>query len=244
MKRLIQGFVSLFILVTAHAASFEEAQYMAKQGAWDAAILNYEALLKEHGPSVSVYYNLGFCYQKKVDHGRAVLAYERALAMSPRAADIRNNLAKLREQASLPAVSTLPEGLPAFTAWLSRGEWTLVFLLGLVLLVGGTWVCSFTTRQQVRVFSIIALSVSTLMLASSTWVTALRRSEDRWAVMLSTDQSLLLSPFDSAEKITPCPVGSFIRIESEKDDYVFVKLSSGEKRGWLKRHSIERVTTP
>ncbi len=244
MKPLIQGFVSVLMLVAAHAASFEETQFIAKQGAWDVAILKYETLLKEEGPSASVYYNLGLCYQKKVDHGRAVLAYERALAMSPRAVDVRNNLAKLREQASLPAVSTLPDGLPEFTAWLSRGEWTLVFLLGLVLLVGGILVCSFTTQKKARVISIIALTMSTLMLASSTWVTALRRSEDRWAVMLSTDQSLLLSPFVSADKITPCPPGSLVRIESQKGDYVYAKLSSGETRGWLRRDLIEKIALP
>jgi tetratricopeptide (TPR) repeat protein len=244
MKRFVQGFLSLLMLGTAHAASFEEAAYLAKQGDWDTAILNYETLLKEGGPSASVYYNLGLSYQQKADHGRAVLAYERALAMSPRAVDARNNLTKLREQASLPAVSTLPERMPAFTAWLSRGEWTFVFLLGLVLLVSGVWVCTFTSQKKSRIISIIALIISTVMIASSTWVTSVRKSEDQWAVVLSSDQSLLLSPFDSAEKITPCPAGSLIRIESENDDYVYARLSSDETRGWLRRDSLERITAP
>lgn len=243
MKCFVQGFVSLLMLVTAHAASFEEAQSMAKQGTWDAAILNYNTLLNEQGPSASVYYNIGLCYQQKADHGRAVLAYERALALSPRALDVRQNLAELREQASLPAARTLPEELPAFTAWLSRGEWTLVFLLGLVLLVGGTVACSFTTQKKVRVFSVFAIMTSTVMIASSTWVNVLRRSEDRWAVIVSTDQSLLLSPFDSAEKLTPCPPGSLVHIESQKGDYVYANLSSGETHGWLRRDAIERITT-
>jgi hypothetical protein len=244
MKRFAQGFLSLLMLTTAHAASFEEAQNMAKQGAWDGAILQYETLLKEEGPSAAVHYNLGLCYQQKADHGRAVLAYERALAMSPRAADVRNNLTKLREEASLPAVSTLPEGMPLFTAWLSRGEWTLVFLLSLLVLVVGAWVCSFTSQKNIRIISIITLGFSTVILGSSTWVTTVRKSEDQWVVMLSTDQSLLLSPFVNADKITPCPPGSLVRIESQKGDYVYAKLSSGETRGWLRRDLIEKIALP
>jgi hypothetical protein len=240
MRRLILGCVSLFLIATVHAASFEEARAAAKNGDWNTAIHHYETILKEHGDSASVHYNLGLCYQQQADTGRAVLAYERCLAMNPRAADARHNLAILREKESLPMLDTLPEGLPPFVAWFSRGEWTMLFLTALVLLLAASWMAVFTSTSIRRVcMAVIFFSI--ILAIASAWVGIKRSGVTSMAVILSSGQSLRLSPFANADEVISCPAGSLCMIEWEQGNFFYVRMLSGNSRGWLTKQHLERI---
>lgn len=232
--------LQLLILLPLHAASYDEAVRFIKQADTDRAIDTFETLLKEQGPSASVYYNLGLCYQKKADVGRAVLAYQRALDLSPRSTDIKTNLTKLRAEASLPATSTLPDHLPVGISWLSRGEWSLIFLISIISLTASSIVATFTTRKNIRKTSFYIILASLITSGATAWVIQQRKTEEQWAVVIATDQSLLLSPFANAEKIRPCPAGTFIRIQSQKNDYCYAN-SPGGTPGWISATSIQRI---
>ncbi len=52
----------------------------------------YHQIIKEEGPSASLFYNLGNCYYRLKQPGRAILYYEKALKLSPADNDIRANL--------------------------------------------------------------------------------------------------------------------------------------------------------
>lgn len=87
----------LLLLVTcslshfAFAATKADADSAYVQGNYQKAIELYSALLKE-GQSADVYYNLGNAYYRSEEITQAILAYERALLLSPGDADIRFNL--------------------------------------------------------------------------------------------------------------------------------------------------------
>ncbi len=67
------------------------------QGNYQKAIEVYSALLKE-GQSADIYYNLGNAYYRTEEITQAILAYERALRLSPGDADIRFNLQLARSK--------------------------------------------------------------------------------------------------------------------------------------------------
>lgn len=77
--------------VTCHAATKADADSAYVQGNYQKAIELYSELLKE-GQSADVYYNLGNAYYRSEEITQAILAYERALLLSPGDADIRFNL--------------------------------------------------------------------------------------------------------------------------------------------------------
>lgn len=234
-------FIFLLTLHTLHAATFEEAGQWAKNGDTDRAIAAYETLLNEQGPSASIYYNLGLCYQQKSDTGRAVLAYERALALSPRAADVANNLEQLRIAAALPTDRPLPANLPSGIAWLSRGEWALLFYASLIHLVIGVIMASFSRKKKFRHLGIFNAASCLIVAGSIAWIINQRKSEDQFAIVIDSEQSLLLSPFPTAEKLSPCPPGTLIRIESVKDDYAYITRPNTTTPGWLPRNAIEKI---
>jgi tetratricopeptide (TPR) repeat protein len=91
MRRL---FIILLLLITCHfsfAATKADADSAYVQGNYQKAIELYSALLKD-GQSADIYYNLGNAYYRMEEITQAILAYERALLLSPGDADIRFNL--------------------------------------------------------------------------------------------------------------------------------------------------------
>jgi len=95
MRRLFT-FLLLFLSyqfspVTCGAVTKAEADSAYVQGNYQKAIELYSTLLKE-GQSADIYYNLGNAYYRTEEITQAILAYERALLLSPGDADIRFNL--------------------------------------------------------------------------------------------------------------------------------------------------------
>ena len=62
------------------------------QGNYQKAIEQYRALIKDGYEDADIYYNLGNAYYRTEEITQAILAYERALLLSPGDADIRFNL--------------------------------------------------------------------------------------------------------------------------------------------------------
>ena len=81
----------LLFSTSANAQSKADADSAYVQGNYQKAIELYSELLKE-GQSADVYYNLGNAYYRSEEITQAILAYERALLLSPGDADIRFNL--------------------------------------------------------------------------------------------------------------------------------------------------------
>ena len=52
----------------------------------------YQHVIKEEGTSAEILYNLGNCYYRMGELGKAILSYERALRLDPTFDDARNNL--------------------------------------------------------------------------------------------------------------------------------------------------------
>lgn len=95
MRRLFT-FLLLFLSyqfspVTCGAVTKADADSAYVQGNYQKAIELYSTLLKE-GQSADIYYNLGNAYYRTEEITQAILAYERALLLSPGDADIRFNL--------------------------------------------------------------------------------------------------------------------------------------------------------
>jgi tetratricopeptide (TPR) repeat protein len=73
------------------------ADYAA--GKYTSAIEGYESLVKNGHWNASVFYDLGNAYFRKNDLGRAILNYERALALDPAQPEARANLQLVRDRA-------------------------------------------------------------------------------------------------------------------------------------------------
>src|SRR5437868_11042592 len=65
------------------AAQFARANDEFAKAQFQEAIRDYNSLVQAHEWSAPVFYNLGNAYFRTGDVGRAILSYERALALDP-----------------------------------------------------------------------------------------------------------------------------------------------------------------
>ncbi len=80
-------------------ATFAKANADYAAGHFPAAIAGYESLVKSRQWNPSLFYDLGNAYFRTGDFGRAILNYERALALDPAQPEARANLQLARDQA-------------------------------------------------------------------------------------------------------------------------------------------------
>jgi len=139
---LLTTLVAAIILIRPLRHSGIEAQaaadnlYLASHYAEAAQI--YEQIVAQGSRNSTIYYNLGNSYYQLGDLGRALLNYEEAAALSPRDADIQENLALVTSQVG--EIAPILEGgaLARLTTqsrdWLSLNELALLALASWLLL--------------------------------------------------------------------------------------------------------------
>src|SRR5246500_3628518 len=80
-------------------AEFAKANQEFAQGDFKEAISGYEALIRGGQSSANVFYDLGNAYFRVGDFGRAILNYERALALERHHPEATANLQIVRDEA-------------------------------------------------------------------------------------------------------------------------------------------------
>ena len=132
MKKIVFFLLVQFVTLGAFAqeATIKEAEVAYTKEDYGKAIELYEGLLKTHGESAEIYYNLGNAYYKENKIAPAILNYERALLLDPGDGDIRFNL-QLARQKSVDKISSCTVGSTRFRTWglPIRGRKSVLFVL-------------------------------------------------------------------------------------------------------------------
>jgi len=88
----ILSLISLSTLMGDPNAQFAKANQEYAAGDFKAALEDYEELVRSGQDTPNLFYNLGNAYFRKNDFGRAILNYERALALDPHHPEAEANL--------------------------------------------------------------------------------------------------------------------------------------------------------
>ena len=220
---------------------FTRANQMFASDRFGEAAAIYDTLILNHGASPELYYNLGNALARSGDTGRAVLAYERGLVLSPMDAEIKANLEKIRAKKNLfekPApfweqpLLMVPQTI--WAALLLSSVWLAVLGFSLRVLL------EKKTGKTVRAVLLLAAIVFSLVLilASAACLIAERRG-DR-AVVLTPDPPLLISPFAGASVSTSLKPGEIVRIGESHSEYIHVRNEEG-KSGWVRTRDAEKI---
>src|SRR5258708_4861717 len=134
-------------------AQFAKANQEFAAGDFKAAIEDYETLVRSGQDSPNVFYNLGNAYFRRNNFGRAILNFERALALDPHHPEAQANLRVARDEArALELIPDKWERLFAFT-----NEKQFVVAAAIAFWVGmfsaATW--AFNRRRSVMLLSIL-----------------------------------------------------------------------------------------
>lgn len=221
----------------AEGGDFETANDAYDQGKFSEAKAGYEKQVDAGVWSANLFYNLGNADYRLGAPGRAMLDYERALALDPAHPEARANLAVLRKETG----AKLRAATWQDTAFVGRSLdlWTMVAAVaGWVGLFGVALL--FTGKRAEKSGLWLVTMVGVLVCGYAAGVLWWRGQERSVAIVVAKDAQARLAPADSAALAEALPAGSRVRVLSERGEWIYCALP-GAGRGWIPRQAVERV---
>jgi tetratricopeptide (TPR) repeat protein len=213
------------------AADFTAANKLYSEGKFAAAATAYEAILQTGTQSPSLLFNAGNAEFKAGNLGKAIAAYRSAEQLEPRDAELRANLAFVRNQVQ---GATLREN--HWLSWmgsLTLNEGTLLTAVFLWLLFGLLALRQLRPALVPQLRSLTQLAVVLVIFSGA--VLALQAANHftaSVAVVTSPDAAARSGPFDDAQSTFTAHDGAELRVLDRHDDWVQVADATG-KIGWL-----------
>lgn len=244
--------VSLLVLVLLIpmqmlAVTKENADAEYKKGNYQQAIKDYQELLKVQ-KSPEVYYNLGNAYYRTDNVTQSILAYERALLLSPGDADIRYNLQFVRNKT---IDKVIPDNEMFFTSWYhslvyftSIDTWAVVGLVSIAVVLFLVLCYLFGQRMLLRKIGFYGAVVLLIVALLSIFF-----AKQQKYMLDHRCGAIVISPTVSVKK-TPSPTSSdeFVIHEGTKVDitdktikgWYCIRLGDG-REGWVNVKQLEEI---
>lgn len=167
--------------------------------------------------------------------GPAIVQYERARLLTPRAPTVMAGLARARSIAGLPPADASVAARVA--GWLDANEWGWIGMAGLLLAAAG--LVAFSWRL-IRRRGFLSLALGGVGLASVGLLSAVEVTPppDR-AVVVAPDTLARIAPFSGAEPTFLAPEGAIVTVERTHDNYALIAAPEG--RGWVPKEGVEII---
>ena len=220
-------------------AEFAKANQAFAQGHFKEAIANYETLIRDGQWSANVFYDLGNAYFRTGDFGRAILNYERALALERHHPEATANLQIARDEAH--ALELPPNWPERYLQFATINQYSIAAAVAFWLAIFGMATLIFARRRSTTmiVISIGCLLVSGVAICSV--YTLDRGSKGRaLAIITGKDVQARLATADTANAVLALPSGSEIKVLSTRGDWIYAALPNN-LRGWIPAKNAEQV---
>jgi tetratricopeptide (TPR) repeat protein len=219
------------------SAQFAKANQEFAAGDFKAATADYEELVRGGKDSANLFYNLGNAYFRQKDLGRAILNYNRALALDPRHPEAQANLRIARDESR--ALELTPGQSERWLVLANANQYaitaTVAFWLGAFALANFI----FNRRRATLALSILWMSIFALAMFAGYQLEHSKKGS-RLAVVTATNVDARLATADTANRVLTLPAGSEIQILSRRGDWIYAALPNN-LRGWMPANSAEQV---
>ncbi|MDQ6911578.1 MAG: tetratricopeptide repeat protein [Verrucomicrobiota bacterium] len=219
--------------------AFAKANQEYAAGNFRDAIASYESLLKAGEFSAAVFYDLGNAHFRAGDSGKAILNYERALALEPHHPEAEANLRLVRDKARALELKrspteriTLQGTATQYTVAAAIAFWIVLFSLAGIF---------FSRRRSPALVGALILSLFVAGCAGFGLYSVESGSEGRdLAIVVAKGTEARLATADSSGTVLALPPGSEVKILSTRGDWVYASLPN-DLLGWIPAQSAERV---
>lgn len=244
-------FLLLYMLLSVPFASFAVTKQAAdtayKKGNYQQAITDYRNILKQR-KSADVYYNLGNAYFRSDSITMAILAYERALLLSPGDNDIRFNLQFAR---SKTIDKLAPESEVVFSTWYrsivnftSADSWAVVSIVSVVLALILMLVYLFVPQLLWRKVGFFGASFFIIVFGLSTlfaWSQHNAFTNRKGAIIMVSSVNVKKTPVQNGEDAFILHEGTRVEVtDSSLPGWKGVRLSDG-REGWIPTSKLEMI---
>jgi tetratricopeptide (TPR) repeat protein len=218
---------------------FAKANQEYAQGNFKEAIDNYEAVVRAGHWNANLFYDLGNAYFRTHDFGRAILNYQRALALDNHHPEATANLQIARDESR--ALELQPTKMERYLQFASVNQYTIVAAVAFWLGIFGIVALIFGRRRSAGLLSLSILCL--LVCAMAVWAihTLDNGSEGRGlAIVTGNEVQARLATADTANSVLALPPGSEIKILSTRGDWMYAALPN-DLRGWIQTKNAEQV---
>ena len=234
---------AIFFLATAGAlladpaSDFAAANREYAAGHFQAAGEGYAALVRAGECNPTLFYNLANAYYRRGDLARAILNYERVLALDPHHAEATANLQLVRDQArALELTAQRPERFflsisSASYAWMAViGFWVGIFALTMFAF----------RRSTARALVMIVAFLSSAGALYALYTVENGNRGQSLAIVTGKNVDARLATADNANSVLALPPGSEVNILSTRGDWSYAALPNN-LRGWIPTKGAELV---
>lgn len=244
-------FAFLFIIVGKNglatqediSAFFYRGNILYEQAKYDEAITEYSRIIEKGYESGNIYYNLGNCYFKKGQLGKAILNYERAMRLIPNDKDLESNYDYALSFVKGNIIG-LNKPLPfrilhrIFTPFTINGMTILLsfmYLAALFLIIAGQYNTA-VKKKNLFILAIIALLFVVGFLSLNSKILILGKE----GVIITKEAKARYEPFERATTHYVLYEGMKVEIIQSEKMWCKIKRPDG-KTGWIKKNAIERI---
>jgi hypothetical protein len=167
--------------------------------------------------------------------GQAILEYERARLMAPRAPTVTAGLARAQSIAGVR--SPEPSLASRAMAYLDPDEWGWLAMAGLILAGAGAVAVAWGLIRR-RGFVALALAGVTAAGLGILGTVEVTPGHDS-AVVVASDTVARIAPFAKADEAFSVPEGSLVTVGRTYDHYVLI--AGPEGRGWVPERGVELI---
>jgi tetratricopeptide (TPR) repeat protein len=230
--------ISTKVYANADASAQAEKQYSDKK--FKEAIEIYEQILAQQNESDKLYFNLGNCYLKTNQIGKAIYNYELAAKLNPKDDDITVNL-KIANSKTIDKIDNkenyfigaLKSSIANYysttsLAWISI--FSLIISLSLLLL----FILSKSILLKRLGFIASVLSFCVFVCAMLLGYFSLNlKKQTHFAIILSHEVKIHTEPNDLSDSKFSLHEGTKVSVLNQSDKWLNIKLENGNE-GWVK----------
>jgi len=221
---------------------FDQANRLYEQGKYADAASLYESMIKAGRHSPAVFFNLGNCYFKSGNLGRALFNYRIAERITPRDPDIQGNLRFTRERVS-GATSLTPGIWKRILLYFTLNE--IAVFCALLFWTCAALVCVTALRPvlklKLRTYAIIVQSL--LVVGLVFLVSASITARERFAIVIVPQATVHLGPVTESQAAFTASTGTELKLLARRDGWFQVSDRS-DRSGWVPAEHVSLFPPP
>ena len=219
------------------AADFSAANRLYAEGKFGDAATAYEKILQTGGQSSALLFNYANAEFKCGHLGKAVAAYQQAAQLSPRDAELRANLAFVRNQ--VPGATLRESRWQNWVGMLTLNEGAMLTAVLLWLMFALLIARQLRPALAAKLRTLTRVSVIlTVFSATVLGLQAANHFYSRTAVVIADNATARSGPFDDAQSAFTAHDGVELSVLDRREDWVQVADGAG-KSGWLPAKQVE-----
>lgn len=225
----------------------KEAETAYTREEYGKAIELYEEILKIHGASAEIHYNLGNAYFKADRVAPAVLNYERALVLDPGDGDIRFNL-QMAKQKTVDKIEPLADfflvkWFASIQNMIAVDTWAVLSIACFMLLIVGLLLFFFSRWARMKkagfylgVISLVFVIVANIFANNQKNEIVNRKS----AIVFTPTVTVKSSPDMSGTDLFILHEGTKVSVKSTLGEWNEIELEDGNV-GWMPKKDMEII---